>query len=108
MTPQQLKELLASATPRPWSQKSFNAFGYSGQHILSTHDTIARLPFDFGDDADAIVATMNRAELLAELWEAAKEIALAYPDDYHPSYGDAPTGVHDLREVLTKLQGAAE
>lgn len=102
MSPSEFRALLEAASPRPWRREPLTywndrgknenhnwnllggaetaegyALGSSGRDktkpwggTVRTEPQYIALP-----DAEAIVATMNRAELFAELWEASEALA---------------------------------
>jgi hypothetical protein len=95
MTPAQLKALLEAATKRPWTRngRCVQASPIGDVAMLNTGGN-RKLPWM--ENREAIVATMNAADALVALWEAAIDIG------WQP---DAKAGGKRFNNALRRLEG---
>lgn len=99
MTPQEFRSLLSKATARPWDNATSDDYIFAS--AADGHQPVVEVRgegagFDTRANGDAIVATMNRAELFGELWAAALDV----------SNTEGHYGFSNLRAVLAKLEAA--
>ena len=117
MTPAEFRALLEKATARPWESDQA-VYPYEGEHqgkesraiyhqpkpnhiveVIESPDTLHGECIHNPADQAAIVATMNRAELFAELWNFVRAVANYNNFSNRADYEEAC-------EILAKLEAA--